>query len=161
MNPLKSMVAASLTCAILAGCEVQPMGNPAVKPIALTTSTVKIVGSDARLEWTADEEHVGYWDNSSTFFQWALKNVKPGKYKIEALYSLDPGFAGSTIAVEMAGQAFTKKLAATKDWNDYRPLDLGTVSVERPEDLTLTVKATDKPMRYVMNLKKLILTPTK
>jgi hypothetical protein len=150
-------LAVGLAAAGLGGCASQPLGAGS-EAITLTAAGAKIVGDNARLASTPREEYIGYWTNTDTYVQWPLNHLRPGTYQVQALYSLDPQFPLSTIAVSLAGQTLTARLASTTNWDDYRALDLGTVKITAAGDETLTVKATNKPMTYVMNLQKVILT---
>jgi hypothetical protein len=146
-----------LAAALTAGCANQPV-NGAAEAFAFSAPTATIVGSNARLANTPREEYIGYWTDTDTFVEWPLRHLRPGTYRVQALYSLDPQYPLSTIAVSAAGQTLTARLASTNNWDDYRVLYLGTIKVAGPDGM-LTVKATNKPMKYVMNLQSVILTP--
>ncbi len=159
------LIGSVLAAAFLAGCALQPLGATRT-PITLDTRTVKIVGANARFaqmqkvsDPSATEDYLGYWTNTDTFLQWDVKNLRPGAYLVQVYYSLDPQFPGSTIAVSLAGQTFSKKLDATKNWDDYQSLEIGTIRIAAASDATLTLKATDKPKTYVLNLKHIALYP--
>ena len=156
------LLGAAAATAPLAGCggsmNYAPIDrNPTLA--TLTTANVQIVGKNATIARTATVEYVGYWTNTDTFVQWPLKELAPGTYQVEAFYALVPQLAGGPIAVTAAGQTLSKKLEATKSWDDYHPLTLGTLKIDRPDIAFLAVRAASKPATYVMNLQKVILTP--
>jgi len=149
-----SLILAAFLPLFLAACATT---KPA--PLTLNTTSVQIVGTNARLEKTAVEEHVGYWNNTNTFAQWSLKNLKPGTYNVKMIYSLDPQFPPSIVTVSARGQSLSARLSNTKNWDDYHALDFGSINIQNPSDSLLTVKATAKPGEFVMNLQQVILTP--
>ena len=153
------LLSAALSAIFLAACANQPLGGTP-EPITLTTATVQIVGKNATIARTGPVEYVGYWTTIDTFVQWPLKDLKPGTYNVEVLYALDPQFPGSIIAVTAAGQSLSHRLEATKNWDDYHPLAMGALKIERPDVAFLAVRVTNKPTTYVMNLQKVILTPS-
>ena len=101
----------------MSGCASQRAGQAKVpsSPFVLTTATVNILGANARVASTPREEYLGYWTNTDTTALWSVKDVKPGTYKAELLYSLDAPYAGSIVVVSAAGQTLTSRLAATKE----------------------------------------------
>jgi hypothetical protein len=151
------MLACGLAAVALAGCAAPGVSLPR-ETLALSAPTAKIVGSHAQLANTPREEYIGYWTETDTFVEWPLR-LQPGTYRVQAVYSLDPQYPLSTIEVSAAGQTLTARLASTTNWDDYRALYLGTIKVAERSNGTLTVKATNKPMKYVMNLQSVILTP--
>ena len=153
------VLACALATGLMAGCANRKVPMPA-ETLAFSAPTATIVGSHAQLANTAREEYIGYWTDTDTFVEWPLKHVRPGTYRVQAVYSLDPQYPLSTIAVSAGGAALTARLASTTNWDDYRALYLGTIKVAAGTDGMLTVKATNKPMKYVMNLQSVILTPT-
>jgi len=148
----------------LGGCANQAAsgGHAAVQSsVVLTADTVNILGANARVAGTPSQEYLGYWTNTDTTALWSVKELAPGTYKAELLYALDASYAGSIVVVSAAGQTLTSRLAATKSWHDFERLDMGTLKVSKPGDLTLTVTPATKPRQYVMNLQQVILTPVK
>jgi hypothetical protein len=158
---VRCLIGAAFAGALLAGCPRIHYASIDRMPTVttLTTANAQIVGKNATLARTGNMEYIGYWTTTDTFVQWPLKDLAPGTYTVEMLYSLDPQFPGSTIAVTAAGQTLTKKLEATKDWDDYRPLTLGTIKIDRPGIAFLAIRAARKPAAYVMNLRSVTLTP--
>jgi hypothetical protein len=150
-----------LTMAALAGCAGTPAtggGAASAGRITLTAAEARIIGSDAKLERTATEEHVGWWERTNTYLQWTARGITPGTYAVEAVYSLDPRFVGSTIAASVGTQMVATKLGATKNWDDYHPVHVGDIRIDHAGDATVTLKALEKPTLFVMNLQRLVLT---
>ncbi len=139
-----------------------PAKAPLVKkarPVTLRAADATMNGSDAKLEGAGSFQHVGYWERESTSLSWTTHDIEPGTYTVDAMYSLDPQYSGSTFAMTVGTQTLSKKLEATKDWDDYHSLNLGEVQIEKAGDATLTMTVTDKPKLFVMNLQNVTLTP--
>jgi hypothetical protein len=157
-SPRAFLMAASLTAALTTGCASQPAKLESYSPFLLPASAAKIIGANARLDTTPRETYIGYWTSTDTSVEWPLEHLSSGTYRVAILYSLDPRYPLSTIALSMSGQTLTARLASTRNWDDYRALFMGTIKVPAPANASLSIKVIDKPMTYVMNLQGVILT---
>ncbi len=105
--------------------------------------------------------NIGYWSDIESVASWEIV-VKPNAtYSVSLEYACLPGAEGSDFALTLGDQVIEATIdKPTTAWQDYTPLDLGTIRTGADKSLTCTIKATAIPEgRHLMNLRKLILTP--
>jgi hypothetical protein len=84
---------------------------------------------------------------------------KPGKYAVELNYSCDAKSAGGEYELAAGDQKLTGTVASTGSADDLKSVKVGELSLDKPGDVTITVRPTKSVKGSVMNLKALKLTP--
>src|SRR6185312_1139639 len=125
--------------------------------VQLSAPDGKIVGKNAQFE----DENIGYWTNQNDYVEWKFQTKSPGKYTVSVDYACPPVSAGADYEVVIGDQRLLAKVAATASWRDFRPLDLGTVEIDRPAISTLQVKPVKLEKGALMNLRNVFLRPVK
>ena len=86
---------------------------------------------------------------------------EPGTFRVQLNYAVPKQYAGSSISLECAGQSVPGVVPATKGWSDYQMLDLGVLTVKKPGEYTVVLRAQKMVAEGVMNLRFVTLTPSK
>ena len=143
--------------------EAIDIGGDAIKQSAdgsfkLTAGEADIAGMNAQLE-TEGEKNIGFWQDVGTSLIWLIHCEKPGDYRVELNYSLMDSYEGSKVAISVGDRTIKAKPQPTKAWTDYQIGNAGEITVSKPGDLTVVVKAISNPLGWVMNLRSLTLVP--
>ncbi len=109
-----------------------------------------------------NDANIGFWTNVQDAAQWKIKDPAAGTYQVTVEYSCEPGSEGSTFSllVDGAASGVTGTVAKTAGWSDYKTITLdGTLTLAAGAHV-LQIKALTKPGLAVMNLRRILLTPT-
>src|SRR4029077_12094545 len=86
--------------------------------------------------------NLGYWSSTDDYAVWTLRVPQAGRYRVEIDYACDNGNAGNTFAIDTDGGTLTGKVAGTGNWDTYRKLDAGVVTLAASEQrLTMRPEA--------------------
>lgn len=127
--------------------------------IVLAAAEAEIHGVTPRYEYGGGKDQIGAWAKAEDFVSWNFKLAKPGRYALEITYSCAPSAPGSQFTVEAGGQKLTGKSALTGSWATYRTDPLGTLTFDKPGNLTLSVRPQAGAKWKVIGLKAVILKP--
>lgn len=115
------------------------------------------------------------WTSTDDRITWEVDVNETGRYAVEILYTCPVDDAGSTVELSLGesrargqvqpgwdpplytNQDTLPRPPAESQLKEFRPLDLGTIRLEKGRG-TLTLRATDMPGDYVMDLRALTLT---
>lgn len=139
--------------------------NPTVKAeprgkIVATAEDVEIRGEGPILE-VGTPSNIGNWRSTNNSLVWTVTGAKAGTYEVTALISCPPSDAGGTYEVEVEGQKLVATVKATRSWTDYETVTLGTVRIAQDGATTITMRPLTKPHDNLMNVRSVILTPTR
>jgi predicted secreted protein len=143
--------------------EAIDIGGEAIKQSAdgvfkLTAGEADITGMNAQLE-TEGEKNIGFWQDVGTSLIWLIHCEKPGDYRVELSYSLMDSYEGSKVAISVGDRTVKAKPQPTKAWTDYRVGNAGEITIAKPGDFPVVVKAISNPLGLVMNLRSITLFP--
>ncbi len=143
--------------------EAIDIGGDAIKQSAdgsfkLTAGEADIAGMNAQLE-IKGEKNIGFWQDVGTSLIWLIHCEEPGNYRVELDYSLMGSYEGSKVAISVGDQTVKAKPQPTKSWTDYQIGNAGEITVSKPGDLPVVVKAISNPMGWVLNLRSVTLIP--
>jgi hypothetical protein len=138
-----------------------PIQQGADGRFTLTAEDAEIDGMNAALELPAGQTHknIGFWRDRDTSLAWAIDVATPGRYHVDMDYSLSRSSAGSKVSV-MVGDAILKanpKGGVT--WLDYKMGRLGDVTIAKPGEVKVVMKALSKPTDFILDLRELVLSP--
>jgi arylsulfatase A-like enzyme len=146
-----------------------PRPNPDYRPhppdkngtITLPARSAQIHGTQLRYEPLPHKNTLGYWFEVSDHASWELTVVKPGTFTVEVLQGCGKGQGGSVVEVETAGQVVRFTVEDTGGFQNFKARAIGTVKFDKPRRYTLTVRPRSKAKAAVMDLRQLVLRPTK
>ena len=134
---------------------------PTVSPatdgsLSLTPETAGTYGN-IRTEERNGQANLGYWNNGSDYVEWRVQFTKAGKYKVSA--STATPDAGIALVLEADGSPLRAEVPKTASYDDYGPLEFGTLVVKAPGKQTLRVRPADPQGWKAINLRALTLRP--
>lgn len=125
--------------------------------VDLQAVDAEVKGHTARFE--NDKKAIGLWTNPSDQVVWAFRLEKPGRFEVELTLACEPGNEGSSFEVLVGGQKLSGAVPATKGWNDFTALKLGTIELTEKGKVEVVVKPTKLAKLGVMNLRSVRLRP--
>jgi alpha-L-fucosidase len=127
--------------------------------ITLRADDAELTGG-ARVESIAEVPNVGYWTNPNATASWPIQVDRPGAFDVELTWSCKPESAGTEYALMIGDQQLLKtKVAATTGWDDFTTAKVGTIKLDKPGLVTITIKPLSRPPEGLMNLRLLRLVP--
>jgi alpha-L-fucosidase len=123
----------------------------------LPAADATIHGDTPQYEHAGTKDQIGCWAKADDFVSWNIKLTKPGRFTVELTYSC--AAPGSAFTIEAGGQTLTGKSTSTGSWETYRTDSLGTIKLDQPGIITLTVKPKTEPKWRVIGLKSVTLVP--
>ncbi|CAN5669389.1 hypothetical protein BH11ARM2_BH11ARM2_00710 [soil metagenome] len=121
--------------------------QPTDLSLDLEAGDAAVHGGTAKLQG----DNIGYWTDPKNTVLWSFEAQK-GDVSVELEYACEPDSAGSTFAVEVAGQTLVGTVESTGDWYTYHRVNLGKVSLPAGK-AELTVRPLSMPHGAVMNLR--------
>ena len=158
LDPMATVLVANVEGAVQP-VPVPPVSQATDGTLRLAVADAEIVGTDAKLDGEK-EQNVGYWTNASDYVEWRANVAKPGDFDVLVNCACEPQSAGSEYKVVVGDKSLSGTVRATANWNDYHVVKLGTIHLDQPGTITVTVKPVKKPGPAVMNLRSITLKPT-
>lgn len=123
--------------------------------LRLTARNCQILGPTIRFE--NYHGNLGFWAGTADRAVWNVKVRKAGKYRVRLHYACDPPTANNAFALRIGGAQIKHSVAATDNWDTYRFVDVGTVTLANGQTIA-ELRPAGKPQSYLMDLKELQLT---
>ena len=112
-----------------------------------------------QLRYESDKDCLGFWLDRNDWVSWDFVVTKPGTFDVNITWACDQGAGGSEFVVAVADQSVKGKVEETGSWTAFKTEKLGSLAIDKPGKVTLSVKATSKPGLAVMNLRSIVLEP--
>ena len=124
--------------------------------ITLHAHDSTVHGKTLRYEFRPDKNTLGYWGNEKDWVSWDFELKKPGKFIVFVMHGSG---GGSEIEIAVGEQKINWTTKNTGGFHTFTFLEAGTLSLDKPGPLTLTLKPTKKVGGAVMDLRQVILLP--
>ncbi len=141
-------------------------GAPAVEPTLIqpdAAGVVSLLAPEAALRGSVQYEarfsNLGYWTGLDGTAEWNF-SAPAGRYELEAVLAAPSGEGGGAFEVDIDGVKVAHDAPVTDGWGDFKPVSLGSITLESMDSRRCIVRATRKPNGALMNLKSLTLRPT-
>ena len=135
-------------------------GKPIVQAddlsITLHARDVIVHGNGLRYEIKPEKNTLGFWGNAKDWVSWDFELKKPGKYIVFVMHGSG---GGSEIEIAVGEQKLNWTTKNTGGFHTFTFLEAGTLTLDTPGPLSLTLKPTKKNGGAVMDLRQLILVP--
>ncbi len=95
--------------------------------------------------------NVGYWSSTDDTVEWEYEIEEAGDYSVIVEYSVASSFKDAEVNVDVSGTVLAWTVENTREWSNYKKVDIGTVSLEEGAN-TLTMQATKIINRFVANV---------
>lgn len=137
-----------------------PEGKPVVQAgdqsITLHARDCTVHGNGLRYEATPEKNTLGFWGNAKDWVSWDFELKKPGKFIVFAMHGSG---GGSEIEIAVGEQKLNWTTKNTGGYHTFTFLEVGTLSLDAPGSVTLTLKPIKKQGGAVMDLRQVILLP--
>jgi arylsulfatase A-like enzyme len=127
--------------------------------VSLPAKTAEIHGIQLRYEPLPHKNTLGFWTRKDDWASWEFEIAKPGKFTVEVLQGCGKGSGGSEVELSVDGETLTFTVEDTGGFQNFKPRDVGTVTLDKGGRHALQVKAKSKPGVAVMDLRQVKLTP--
>jgi beta-glucosidase len=121
--------------------------------ILLEPSDALLRGGKIRIANEIGHDLIGYWDFPQEYAFWNA-SVPAGKYQVTATYSC--GHGPSAFDVTVGGHVLTSGTVVTTGFNDYKSVALGTVTIVKPGQYVVSVRAHDAATWAGMNIREIV-----
>jgi arylsulfatase A len=146
-----------------------PAPNPDYKPnppnkdgvITMHAKTALVKGVQLRFEPLPHKNTLGFWTNKDDYATFDFTVDKPGTFTVEVLQGCGAKSGGAEVELAVAGEKLTFTVKDTGGFQNFEAREVGTLKVEKAGKHTLTVTAKTKPGVAVMDLRQIVLKPTK
>lgn len=139
------------------------VANPQAKngTITLPAKTAQVHGIQLRYEPLPYKNTLGFWTRKEDTANFDFTVIKPGKFEVEVLQGCGKGSGGAEVEVAIGGEKLMFTVKDTGGFQNFEPQTIGTVSIDKPGQHTLTVTPKTKPGVAVMDLRQVVLKPVK
>jgi hypothetical protein len=146
-----------------------PTPNPAYKPnppnkdgvITMHARTALVKGVMLRFEPLPHKNTLGFWVNKDDYAIFDFTTNGPGTFQVEVLQGCGKGSGGAEVEIAVGDEKFTFTVKDTGGFQAFEAREVGKLKIAKAGKHTLTVKATTKPGVAVMDLRQIVLKPTK
>jgi hypothetical protein len=143
----------------------RPVGDPVVAEagddgvILLPAHAAIPHGKLLRYEPQPHKNTVGYWADEADWVEWRFKVAKPGKYAVQLLQGCGKGQGGSAVKIVVGGQSIDYTVEDTGGFQNFVEKPAGMVTIEKPGDHVLEIRAVKKAKGAVMDVRQVKLVP--
>ncbi|MBA4188709.1 MAG: N-acetylgalactosamine 6-sulfate sulfatase (GALNS) [Planctomycetaceae bacterium] len=146
-----------------------PTPNPDYKPnppakdgtITLPARTALVSGVMLRFEPLPHKNTLGFWVNKDDYATFDFTVETPGTFTVEVLQGCGNKSGGAEVELATGDEKVTFTVKETGGFQAFEAREIGTLKLEKAGRYTLTVKAKTKPGAAVMDLRQIVLKPTK
>ncbi|MCY2950694.1 MAG: alpha-L-fucosidase [Planctomycetota bacterium] len=116
---------------------------------------------DVRLEEKGGAPNIGYWITAQGFAEWDVQITTPGTFNVELTAACPDQSSGNEYEIEAGKNKLAGKVVGTRSWDDFVVFKIGSLKIDAPGPLKITLKAPkkDPATQGVMNIRKIVLTP--
>ncbi|HEY1192047.1 MAG TPA: sulfatase/phosphatase domain-containing protein, partial [Gemmata sp.] len=146
-----------------------PTPNPDYRPnppnkdgvITLHARTALVKGVMLRFEPLPHKNTLGFWVNKDDYATFDFTAEKPGTFTVEVLQGCGKGSGGSEVELAVGDEKVSFTVKDTGGFQAFEAREVGTLKVAKAGRHTMTVRARTKPGVAVMDLRQIVLKPTK
>jgi len=137
-----------------------PEGKPIVQAddlsITLHARDAIVHGTTLRYEVKPEKNTLGYWGNVKDWVSWDFELKKPGKFIV---FAMQGSGGGSEIEIAVGEQKLNWTTKNSGGFHTFTFLEVGTLTLDTPGPVSLTLKPIKKAGGAIMDLRQLILVP--
>ena len=145
-----------------------PAENPGYTPnpqredgqVVIHSSTADVHGIMLRYEPLPNKDTLGFWVRQEDWASVDFTLTNPGQYHLIPHVGCGTS-GGSLVHFEVAGQTLPLTVPATGGFQNFVPQDLGVVNFDKPGRYTLSIKPQKKEGVAVMDVRQIVLKPSK
>jgi alpha-L-fucosidase len=103
--------------------------------------------------------HISKWTGPADRVTWRMLVRVAGTYQVSVRYAAPKEWARSEYVVTVGAQSLTGAVEPTDGWFQYRGFDLGTVSIPRAGEYTVSIRPAAESEHSLMYFQSLVLEP--
>jgi len=146
-----------------------PVANPGYKPnpqardgtITMHARTALVSGTQLRFEPLPHKNTLGFWTNKDDYATFEFTVTKPGRFEVEVLQGCGRGSGGAEVEIAVGDSKLMFTVKDTGGFQNFEAREVGMLQIEKAGRHALTVKARTRPGVAVMDLRQIVLRPTK
>ncbi len=146
-----------------------PTPNPDYRPnppdkdgvITMPARTVLVKGVMLRFEPLPHKNTLGFWVNKDDSAAFDFTVEKGGAFAVEVLQGCGKGSGGADVELAVGDEKVVFTVKDTGGFQNFEARAVGTIKIEKAGRYTMTVRAKTKPGVAVMDLRQIVLRPTK
>ncbi len=127
-----------------------PTGN-----FILSAEAAELHGDQIKQEEKDGQTNIGFWDKAEDWASWKLHVAQPGAFRLSA--SLATVHADAQLAIEIGGKRYQAEVPQTGDWSAFRTVEVGSIQLDSPGDVTVKAAAPDPQSWKALNLRLIML----
>ncbi len=127
--------------------------------ITLAASKADVHGVMLRYEPLPHKNTLGYWVNVADWASWEFTVTKPGTFIIEPHQGCGTGQGGSVATFAVGEQSIEMTVEDTGHFQNFKPREIGTITIDKPGRYVLSVKPKTKAKAAVMDIRQIVLKP--
>ncbi|HLX63495.1 MAG TPA: hypothetical protein VKX17_19655 [Planctomycetota bacterium] len=136
--------------------EGKPIAQDGDLSITLHARDATVHGVNMRFEPKPEKNTLGWWSNAKDWASWEFELKKPGKFIVFAMHGSN---GGSEIEIAVGEQKLNWTTKNTGSYHTFTFLEVGTLNLDTPGPVALTLKPTKKSGGGIMDLREVILLP--
>ena len=121
--------------------------------------TAEVHGVMLRYEPLPHKTTLGYWVRPEDYATWEFTVDKPGRFTVEVLQGCGKGQGGSDVEVRVGDQKMTFVVEDTGHFQNFKPRDIGAVTLDKPGRYRLEIRPLKKAAAAVMDVRQVTLKP--
>lgn len=137
-----------------------PLVTPASGDIRLHANDAHTHGQTLRYEPQPNKNVLGYWTNANDWAEWEFAAPAAGTYEVEIQQGCGTGSGGALVDVKIDSQLLTFTVQETGHFQKMILRTVGNVQLA-PGRHSLSVRPQSKPGVAVMDLRRIVLRPTR
>ena len=103
--------------------------------------------------------HISKWTTPEDTIVWHLDVTKPGRYDVKITYAANAAWSGQPYIVQLGQSQLKAEVEPTGVSYEYKTLPLGTIQIDQPGRVQLSIRPARKLDNDLMYFKSLELTP--
>ncbi len=139
--------------------ENDPHGQSIDGSIILEAGSATTYSEKMRYEPKEEKNCLGFWTEVEDWAEWVFDVTTTGKFQMSVFYGCGDGAGGSEVALYLNDQTHGFTVEETGGFQEWKELDLGTVSLDAPGKNKLAVIPKSKGAKAIMDIQKIVLTP--
>jgi alpha-L-fucosidase len=124
--------------------------------ITLSPDSAEVTGK-IQVEQRGGQPSFGFWDNGGDSVSWTVRFPAAGQYKVQTTCASVNG--DIPFVLEASKQSLSGVARKTGSWDDFTPVNLGSLTVEAPGQLQIRVHSKEPEKWRAINLRAIILLP--
>jgi alpha-L-fucosidase len=124
--------------------------------ITLPPDSAELSGN-VKVEEKGGQANFGYWDSAADSVSWLVQFPGSGTYKVRTSAASPHGEV--PFVLEVGGQTVAGVAPKTTSYDEFAAVDLGSIAVQAPGKLQVTVRSKDPSHWHAINLRTITLVP--